>query len=134
MSFEVSPVKVTDQNKAELVSMMTNMYNSEGCGICQKPGGEVFWFSPYSRCAHAKCFELIKTSESDLIKIIDGLFKNTEDYGEKNSAHIKAIKAVRAACNSETIMSYLEKNGVDALTRLFNTVGAEAAKKYASKL
>ena len=126
----VAAVPVTDDNKEALVSMITNMYNSEGCGVCEKEGAEVFWFSPYSRCAHARCFKIIEPATSTLYLTIDDLF-NGAKHGEHNDAHIKAIKAVRSACGSDTIMSYLEKNGLDALKNLFNTVGVKAVKQYA---
>lgn len=48
-------------------------------------------------------------------------------------AHVKAIKYVRANCGEDTILTYLEKNGIEALTDLFNTDGVEAAKYYAFK-
>lgn len=133
MSLNVSVIPVTKENKNDLVSMMQDMYNSEGCGICEKEGAEVFWFSPYSRCAHAKCFKMIDVAESALIQNIDDTFKKSTNPGKRNNAHIHAIQAVRAACGQDTILAYLEKNGSTALTNLFNTVGIEAVNQYASK-
>lgn len=122
--------KMTDENKDTLVSAMTYLYKSEGCGICEKKGAEVFWFSPFSRCAHAKCVKTIKKTESRLTKSIDLLFKNEKDYRHHNNAHIMAVKAVRQACGSDTILTYLEKNDEYALAHLFNTVGTEAVVRY----
>lgn len=95
MNLNAAVVPVTEGNREALHSFVLNMYQSEGCGVCEKEGAEVFWFSPYSRCAHAKCFKQIEAAESTLYQTIDSLFKNEKHYGEQNSAHIKAIKAVR---------------------------------------
>jgi len=134
MSFDTSLVRITSTNKVALISEAKNMYASEGCGICEKKGGgEVFWFSPYSRTAHAKCDKMIEGAEETLDKIVEELFKHTR-HGEKTSAYSRARKAVRIACGSETIRSFFEKNGVKALSNLYNTVGIEAAKKLPAKL
>lgn len=133
MSINLSFTRVTNENKEALVSDIKKQYDSEGCGVCEKTGAEVFWFSRYSRGAHAKCFKLVEKSEQKLTNTIDEMFKGTK-HGERNVAHIRAVQAVRLACASKTIMSFLEKNGVEALTRLFDTVGIEAAKKTPAKL
>lgn len=133
MNLNVDVVLVTNENRKTHHSSLLNVLNSEGCGICEKKGAEVFWFSPYSRCAHAKCVKQIEAAESTLIKKIDSLFKK-DNYGEQNISHIRAIKAVRKACGSETILSYMEKNGVEALKNLFDTVGVEAAQTSPSRL
>ena len=98
----------------------------------KKKGAEVFWFSHYSRCAHAKCFKMIQKAQAHLKVVIDMLFEKKE----RTTAHISAIKAVRLACGSETILSYLEKNGIEALTHLFDTVGiiAVATEKAVGKI
>jgi len=140
MAEKISVIKVTNENKAALISLVKRMYENEGCGICEKKGAEVFWFSPYSRGAHAKCFKIIENIENKLIQTIDEVFKDKATESERaknlscNMAHVRAIKAVRAACGSETILSYLEKNGTEKLTKLFDTVGIEAAKKVPAKL
>jgi hypothetical protein len=122
---------VEQEKRLFLVSVMDHiLFPEKGCGICEKPEGkEVIWFSPYSNCAHKKCFKLIEPSISDLIKTIEKLFGDAIHSCVQNAYH-EANKAVRAACGSETIMSYFEKNGESALTNLFNTVGVEAVTKY----
>lgn len=37
------------------------------------------------------------------------------------------------ACGSDSLLTYLENNGEQALTDLFNTVGLKAAEKYIEK-
>ncbi len=133
MSLNVSVIPVTDENIDAYVYMIQDMYNSEGCGICEKEGAEVFWFSPYSRCAHAKCLTMIQVAESALMQKIDDVFKKSTNPGKRNDAHIHAIQAVRAACGQDTILAYLEKKGSTALTNLLITVGIEAVNQYASK-
>lgn len=36
------------------------------CGICEKEGQEVFWFSPCGKGAHKNCYKLISAAESKL--------------------------------------------------------------------
>lgn len=54
--------------KDTLAAGVSNIYALEGCGICEKDGAEVFWFSPHSRCAHAKCIKMIEALKATLIK------------------------------------------------------------------
>jgi len=109
------------------------MKEPEDCGICEQKGATIFWFSPYSRGAHRECFRAIQKAEESLAFTVDQLFKDTVN-GERINAHIEAIRAVRKACGSETILSFFEKNGEEALSGLFNTVGIAGAKKITAKL
>ncbi len=52
--------------KAEIKELISAIYQVEGCGICGKPGGEIFWFSPTSRGAHTVCYEKIRPAEENL--------------------------------------------------------------------
>ena len=53
-----------------------------------------------------------------------------DDYSTINNLHIVAIGAVRKKCGNYTIAEYVEttRHGVDRLTYLFRTVGADAAR------
>lgn len=117
-------VRVTDQNRNELVAMIRGMYEAEGCGVCENPGAEIFWFSPVSRCAHSVCYETIKNIESDLIAKIDTIF---EDNRDRNMAHVRAIRAVQKELGGVSIKTFLETNGPDKLKSIFDSSGLKAA-------
>lgn len=117
-----------------VIAMVKKQYDAEGCGICEKKGAEVLWFSPYSQRAHAKCLKIIEPSEETLALVLNVVFKNAQDYRAQNSAHIRAIKAVREACGSKTILKYQKEYGAEALFKLFNTLGIKAALALPSSL
>lgn len=101
------------------------------CGICEKEErleDRVYWPNPMSAKAHKGCFEKIKKSEDLLLKTIFEVFAGQKLCEQKGDTHIEAIRAVKRGCNGETILSYFEKRGEEALTSLFNTVGLQAAK------
>ncbi len=128
----VGVIPVTENNKADLMNMVKGLYEAEGCGICKKPGADGFWFSPYSRCAHTVCFNLVKKAEHDLEELIIKMFAGDDNW-DKNCAHIAAIKAVEKAMQEVGVLSikdYLEKYGEEKLTHLFNTEGKEAVITY----
>lgn len=119
-----------------------NKIRSEGCGICEDGNvlGESFilWFTDKTRGAHLVCHEKIRHLDEKLTKTIRQLFYNnqlneSENSRKFNQVHREAIKAIKIACGSETILSYLEKNGETRLTHLFQTVGIEAIKQLAKK-
>lgn len=103
--------------------------NLEICGICEKKGVEVFWFNPLSMGAHSKCVQVIQPSEKKLIKTIHDLFK--DDLVLKLIAHVEAIKVVKRLCAPETLSKYIQKNGPEDLTRLFDVFGVAAVKNIA---
>ncbi|MCB1111712.1 MAG: hypothetical protein KDK72_03520 [Chlamydiia bacterium] len=41
---------------------------TENCGVCGKPGVEVYWYSSMSRGAHTVCYGKIEEIQRDLIK------------------------------------------------------------------
>jgi len=130
-SLSVGVVRVTDQNKKELKAMVRGMYEAEGCGVCEKPGAEVFWFSPVSRCAHSVCYGTIKNIEAYLITRINTIFEGT---GARNMAHVRAIGAVRKELGGVSIKTFLETNGAEKLKSIFDSSGLKAALTSASKL
>ncbi len=132
MSITAKVITVTNENKAALATEIMNLYHEEGCGICEKKGAEVFWFSIYSRCAHAKCVVKIRPAETQLLATIDKLFECEVNRGPHNFAHMVAIKAIKRALGPGSLETHLEKQGEKVVTEVFNTVGIEAAKRYAA--
>lgn len=130
-SLSVGVVRVTDQNRKELMGMVGGMYEAERCGVCEKTGAEVFWFSPVSRCAHSVCYGTIKNIEADLIAKINTIFKDT---GHRNVAHARAIRAVREELGGVSIKTFLETNGAEQLKSIFDSSGLKAILTFASKL
>ncbi len=124
-------MKIPEHESEALSSGMPGLYNYAGCGICEKNGAQVYWFSPFSRCAHAKCVKMIEPAETLLSQTINRLFKESETYEIQNEAHYRAIEAIKAHCGSDSLMEYLEKNGLAALTHLFDNDGVRAVEKYA---
>jgi hypothetical protein len=121
--------------KKKACSVTNSIFQEEGCGICEKKGAEVFWFSPYSRSAHAKCFEKIQAAERPAVSLVEHMFQYVKEKEEPalrdglvfNTAHIELIKRVRGACGAETISSYLEKHGDKELANLFRQAALKVA-------
>lgn len=129
-SVSVDVVKVTDENRDALRAMIRGMYEAEGCGVCEKSGADVCWFSPISRCAHSVCYGEIKTIEADLITTINSVF---EDNSDRNMAHVAATRAVRKELGGVSIKTFLDANGASRLKSIFDSVGVDAVKTYSSK-
>lgn len=129
-NLSMAVVRVTDQNRDELMEMVRGMA-AERCGVCEKPGVEVFWFSPVSRCAHSVCYGIINKIEADLITKINTIFK---DHGDRNMAHVRAIRAVRKELGGASIKTFLETNGAEKLKYIFDSSGLRAALAPASRL
>jgi len=110
-----------------------NPSNLALCGICEKQGAEIFWYSPLSQYAHERCVKMIEPSERILHQVVGDLY-NKRGFVPQIEAHIRAIQAVRQACGNDTIYSYFMRNGENALAHLFNTIGIRAAQIYPSKL
>jgi hypothetical protein len=103
---------------------------TEPCGICGEKGSEIYWTSPVSNWAHQKCVKKIQPAENALFQTIHELFKDDRSDRNHRNAHKYAIQAIREYCG-KTIQEALEEKGIKELTILFNTIGVEAAKKYA---
>jgi len=104
------------------------MYQSERCGICNKPIKDMmeslFWPSPISRWAHIDCYTFIHEAENDLLAFLDTKFPANF---ENNKAHIRYVRAVQKTCGSLTILEYAREQGISQLKNLFDTVGKKAA-------
>lgn len=132
---------------SELVAHMRHEYHKlcdEGCGICEERGdlgqsGFVYWYTKNRSSAHFICIQKIGHLEKNLNRTILDLFHSnqlnkSESFTNFKRVHIQAIEAVKNACGSETLLSYLEKNGETCLAHLFDTIGIEAAKQMVAKL
>jgi hypothetical protein len=117
--------------REELIAKIRAKYDAEGCGICEKKGADILWFSPFSRGAHSVCFGTIKNVEADLMNKIDIVFKENID---RNMAHIRAVRAVQQELGNISLKKYLETQGVDQLKSLFDSVGLVAALTIPAKL
>lgn len=102
------------------------------CGICEQETKDDadYWKNPISNIAHTECVTKIEKLERKLIQTIEELFINEIDHRHHRMAHSYAIKAVKEKCGMKLI-EYLRKNGDQELTLLMNTVGIDAARKYA---
>lgn len=104
--------------------------NDEKCGICEKPGGEVFWATSLSHCAHSVCYAEIKDIEVDLMITIVTLFRN---IWERNMAHVAAISAVRNELGGVSIKTFLDTKGAAKLKSIFDSAGLAAARSFYSR-
>lgn len=118
-------------NRSVAKRLTSGLYQVEGCGICEKfgdkAGGNVWWFSPFSRTAHAVCVEKIKPIEARVVALIDQAAKEKED---RAYAHMAAIGAVKKELGHVTIETYLDTHGAAKLKSIFDRAGEGAAFSY----
>ncbi len=103
---------------------------AQPCELCLKLPG---CMEPRLRApwAHEKCIQAIEPTEMELFRKIEVLFFRELFDTKLHIAHYEAIKAVKEKCAPMSIIKYLNANGEKATAGLFNTVGYEAARKYA---
>lgn len=106
---------------AELVSP------AESCGLCERGMGDTFWPTDESRWAHKSCVQKITPAVNQLLNTIELLFQGEQ----RRQARIYAVQQVKRLCKPMTITEYLEKNGAEKASRLFNTIGISAVKSLA---
>ncbi len=106
--------------------------NQLKCGICGKEGGDKLFPMPDTYLVHGECYELIGPARRRLAEITYKLFNNRNDSKSRRDAHMRAVRAVQKGCAPEMFSSYVSTKGIEALTRLFDTVGMDAAKGFAS--
>jgi homoserine trans-succinylase len=127
----VGIVKLIALERQEMINTVLEMHKAQGCGVCEKSGAEVFWFSHISHFAHTVCYQTIKDVEADLNAKINSLYKDNQD---RNNAHVKAIRAVKKELGTVSIKTYLETNGAKNLKLIFDSVGLNAAITPTAKL
>lgn len=98
-------------------------------GVCKQRGADVFWSSPYSRCAHQSCFDLISPALTHVYSRLEKMAKS-----KYSTAHIAIVRLVQAKVGDVTIKSYCEKNGSDALKKLFNEALSDLEKNEHLKI
>ncbi|MFV0341087.1 MAG: hypothetical protein ACK5MA_10770 [Parachlamydiaceae bacterium] len=92
---------------------------TEGCCLCETQGAKLFWFSAISCSAHVKCYDQIKPLAEKVMETIDASFKEPH---QKVVVHRRVLAEVRRACGSESLCTFLEKKGSDALRSLFDSI------------
>lgn len=104
----------------ELIDAILAQYKAEGCGICKKPGADVFWFSPYSRCAHQSCYDIIDPAENEAMNILEKKLKKQGKlaHGGYNHAHIDLISSIETCIESDyppgtTLLDAIKQDGVE---------------------
>ncbi len=96
------------------------------CGICGNKGATVAWRTPKSRAVHVECYESIKPLAIRMAEVV-----NTFRVLDRSDVHWVALRAVEQVIDSESLSSYLSRNGIEALMNLFNTVGVDAVRAAA---
>ena len=122
----VSKEMLGTSGKNALIDNVTSMYDSQICGICQKPGPEIFWFSHHSTSVHRNCYNLIKIAEDDSTKTIIESFHQQDWHKIRLFLHNK----VEEACGGNTILDFVTKNGKDALKKIYDDVANTSLKDY----
>lgn len=124
--------KMDSEGKQSIDQLTYRILKESGCGICEKEGGDVYWPNHRSKVAHNQCYLRIKESQAKLIQQIIEMYRYMT-RSDMAAAHSRAIRAVRVVCKTPLIV-YFEKNGKEEMTKLFDTVGFEAAAKLPTKL
>lgn len=125
--------EITDRKAwTEIVKEIGKQWDKQGCGICEqelKGQDGKAWKSPGRQWAHNDCFDKIWPLEKKLHEHIKSLFDWQDD---RNLAHEEAVKSVKEACGSVSILTYFTMKGSEKLTHLFNTIGIKAVDQYAN--
>lgn len=104
------------------------------CGICERgpDPDETIWPNLHGRYAHTLCYRRkVEKSEKYFLDTLTGLLSKYEDYRELlEKIHKVAMEALQTACGSETVSSYFDNHGEEALTALFKDVALPAAKGH----
>ncbi len=115
------------------------------CGICESrdqdpsidtklpENGCNYYPTDKGSSAHGNCLKLIEPARRSLDKTVDVWFRGRKN-AEIIDAQKKANEAVRKACGSETLLTYLKKNGEVGLAYLFNTAGIGAVENCKAEL
>jgi hypothetical protein len=128
VSIEVKNTCIVSEEKAFEIAM--GAYEGECCGICEKKGPTHIFFNPKSRLAHEECIALIDEAYSPIKNVITQMFKDEDGFLNFNGAQIEVIDAIQKKIFGETISTYLEKNGKEALKELFLSEGLSAVYSY----
>jgi len=103
----------------------------EGCGICERPGAEMFWLSPHSRCAHRACFVVTRPALQQAYDLIDAIPEDPiEKFGPRNDARIAMARQVRAACGDRTILQASEQFGEEDFNEIVGCASICAVEEY----
>ena len=97
------------------------------CTLCDKPATDGFWHN--YRWSHHKCVKLLGTADNTLVQTIN-LMCGDGSNRRLWAAHDKALKAIKEACAPDSILTFLEKNGIEKTNKLFETFGGQAAVNF----
>ncbi len=113
-------------------AMEASLSDLSTCGVCKRNGGTVVFPTSTSTVLHNECYQSIKPIADRVAKIVNDIVPTREIGGiSKIGVHIAAVRAVEKVIDPGTISSYLSENGMEALIKLFDTVGMDAAKAAA---
>lgn len=100
------------------------------CGVLsEKRGSERLHFQ-HERWGALRCRYSPFRDKAPLIETINSIF---EEHGDKNMAHVAAIRAVKKELGDVSIKTFLNDHGAEKLKSMFDSVGVEAARTYSSK-
>ncbi len=93
--------------------------SSDPCGICKKPGDEIFWQSPFSRGVHLMCYNNISKNIEESLQ--DKLIHKIRSYDLKDSSvHVELIRLVDKKMNGYTSMKHFhDVHGKNELEKLY---------------
>src|SRR3990167_124559 len=109
--------------KAEtIMEFVHNIYVVEGCGICKKRGADVFWWSPYSRCAHRDCFRMLEGLGRSFYAAADRKF-GRRNYQGQNLAHIEVAREIERHISdrAESIKEFIGKYGIEEIEKIYES-------------
>lgn len=88
------------------------------CGICKKPGGDIYWPSHHSDYAHFECYDSIaSTNGITTTCLLKFMSKKSSDEQKKIFVNLREI--VEKQCDPLTISEYLKNHGHDSLNDVF---------------
>lgn len=108
------------------IALMQKYYDH--CGICGAiaDGRRICWWNPYGDKAHERCVEKIRPCMEAAIKMEGNPFG---DPFNRRGKYLVFTEEVQKSCGSSSIVEFLEKDGEDALTRIFVESFALVVKK-----
>jgi hypothetical protein len=111
---------------------LIHLVGEEDCGLCDKSGAIVTFFTPKSRRAHQECINQIKPCCEKTTEIARSYFKSEEGFLHFNLCHVAVFEAVQKAIGSVTFKAYIDENGQEKLKELFENTGLAALQNYCS--
>lgn len=87
------------------------------CGICENDETDTYWVNNVTNRAHKTCLKKIQPLDHLLC---DYIYNTCTDPTDTNLAHQYALSVIKSQIGKDnTILTYLEKNGQQALTDIY---------------